>query len=220
LRSWKSLDRVGMVGLGVRGSGYCGRPCVTCTESACHTLGAASRRELKWWRDNAHCWMAISFEDVWKTRIKDIHVDASGFGYGSTNGLWGLWKEEELDWIIAVKELESLRRQVCRLSVGARVRIATDNQVVFWSMKRGRSFCWEINNLLRRIGGDMMARNLDVEVFWVPSEENQADWISRCWSRPCLDTGFLGNLPSGSSGSRSGTSGTSGNHLGGFPTLG
>ena len=172
LRSWRSLDRERTEGLGVRGSGYSG------------WLSAASRRELKWWRDNAGKWMPLNIEDVWKVRIKDFHTDASGFGYGSSNGLWGLWKAEEMDWIIAVKEMEAVRRAIGRLEPGEKVRIGVDNTAVYWSLKRGRSFSWDLNNLVRRIGGDVNKRKLQVDFYWVPTEENRADEASRSRTRP------------------------------------
>ena len=193
LRAWK--DRVRMVGLGVRGSGYSGR----LTEHERNRkpfrgagffgkLSPASRRELKWWRDHGADWMAMDFAEVWSSRIKDIHVDASSYGYGSDNGLWGLWKAEEKGWNIALKEMEVLRRQVSKLPNGSKIWIGTDNSVVFWSWRRGRSFCWDINNLIRRIGGDIHARDLDVEVYWVPTWANRADEASRSWRRKGEET--------------------------------
>lgn len=170
VRFWR--DRVRMEGLGVRGSGYSGQ------------FSAGSRRELKWWRDNVRHWMPANLDDVWKTRIKEFHTDASGYAYGSSDGLWGLWKIEELNWNIAIKEMEALRRAISRLTRGDKARIGVDNQAVFWCLKRGRSFSWELNDLLRRIGGDMNARKLELDFYWVPSEENLADAASRSWTRP------------------------------------
>jgi hypothetical protein len=130
----------------------------------------------------------VEIDDIWSTRISEIHCDASDFGYGSTTGLWGLWKKEEKQWIIAMKELETVRRLICSIPAGSRYRIRVDNMVAFWALRRGRSFCWELNNLVRRIGGDAFARNLQLDVEWIASEDNQADWISRRWNRP-LDPG-------------------------------
>ncbi len=176
-RIWRDLHEIrgGLVGgLGVRGQG----------SNLKRVFSGAAKRELRWWWKNADNRLTMDLEDVWKTRIKDIHTDASGYGYGSSDGLWGLWEAEEKDWNIAIKEMEAVRRELCRLESNSRTRIGVDNTVVFWSLKRGRSFCWELNNLVRRIGGDARARNLDLDFYWVASEQNRADWISRQWSRP------------------------------------
>ncbi|MHB1800000.1 MAG: ribonuclease H family protein, partial [Vulcanimicrobiaceae bacterium] len=140
-------------------------------------LGAPSKRELRWWSKNAGSGMAFRLEEMESGDI--IDCDASGYGYGSTSGVWGLWKDEEMDWNIAVKEMEAVRRTVGKIDNGGSVTIRCDNQAVYWSLVRGRSFCLELNNLVRRIGGDVMARNLDINFVWIPSEENGADWISR-----------------------------------------
>lgn len=174
LRIWRDLDRVRMEGLGVRGQGSLGR------------LSSGSRRELKWWRDHVRHWMPVNLEDVWRTRVSEFHTDASGYAYGSSNGLWGLWKAEELNWNIAVKEMEALRRGICRMRNGETARIGVDNMAVYWCLKRGRAFCWELNDLLRRIGGDINSRGLNLDFYWVPSEENLADRASRSWTRPQL----------------------------------
>ncbi|MHB1800021.1 MAG: ribonuclease H family protein, partial [Vulcanimicrobiaceae bacterium] len=175
LRAWKSLSRGMEEGLlEVRGQG---------SKEVDRSLGAASRRELKWWRRNAGGGIALRLEEVERTLID---CDASDYGFGATNGLWGLWKLEELNWNIAVKEMESLRRTVGRLDFGQSVTLRCDNQAVYWCMLRGRSFCWELNSLVRRIGGDAMARELDIKVIWIPTWQNEADGISRSWSRPAL----------------------------------
>jgi hypothetical protein len=128
--------------------------------------------------------MNAKLEDVGlKSRARDIHCDASGFAFGNTDGLWGLWKAEERDWPIMVKEMEALRRTVCMAEKGSKLNIKCDNQAVYWSLKRGRSFCWDLNNLVRRIGGDVFARKIDLDVEWIGTEDNLADGVSRAWSR-------------------------------------
>ena len=143
-----------------------------------------SKRELRWWVKNAGEGLPTTFDDVWHTRVQEIHTDASGYGYGSTEGLWGLWEAEERDWIIAIKEMEAVRRQLCKMKPGTKARIGVDNTVVYWTLKRGRSFSWDLNNLIRRIGGDVKARHLEIDFEWIPTEENRADWVSRCKTRP------------------------------------
>jgi hypothetical protein len=88
--------------------------------------------------------------------------------------------------MIAIKELEAVRRTIGRVENGTRVRIGCDNTVAYWTLKKGRSFCLELNNLIKRIGGDVHARKIDVDFYWLKSEDNMADWISRSWKRPEL----------------------------------
>jgi hypothetical protein len=80
--------------------------------------------------------------------------------------------------------METVRRQICRMEPESKTRIGVDNMVVYWCLKRGRSFCWELNEQVRRIGGDANARKLELEFMWVPTEKNKADWVSRQWKRP------------------------------------
>jgi hypothetical protein len=145
-------------------------------------LTMGSRRELKWWINHAGDWTNARLEDV-GLRARDIHCDASGFAFGNTDGLWGLWKAEERNWHIMVKEMEALRRTVCMSKHGSKLSIKCDNQAVYWSLKRGRSFCWDLNDLVRRIGGDVFARKIDLNVEWIGTKSNLADGISRAWSR-------------------------------------
>ena len=179
LRAWKQWTRDSTTGLGVgpglgvRGSGFTwnGRP---------WTLSPASRRELKWWRDNLGAWrLRTELGELARGGMKEIFVDASGYAYGATNAVWGLWNEEEFNWNIAVKEIEALRRAVTKLPSNSSWTVWTDNKAVFWSMKRGRAFCWELNDAVRTDRGDMNARGLRLDVRWVRSEDNPADWISR-----------------------------------------
>lgn len=145
-------------------------------------LSSASRRELKWWRKHAGNWIPLRLEEVAQSRIANFHSDASGYAYGSTNGVWGLWKIEEQFWNIAVKELEAVRRLVCSLPKGTKAKIGCDNMAAFWVLKRGRAFSWDLNNLVRRLGGDVFARGLDLEFYWVASKDNLADGPSRAWT--------------------------------------
>jgi hypothetical protein len=80
--------------------------------------------------------------------------------------------------------MEAVRRQVSKLEKGAKVRIGVDNTAVYWSLKRGKSFSWELNSLVRQIGGDATIRNLELDFVWMLSETNRADWVSRCWTKP------------------------------------
>jgi hypothetical protein len=184
LKWWKELIRDEGGGLGVRGQG-----CVGSVETP-KRISKASKLELKWWKKNATNWIPMELEDVWKTTTTNIHSDACDYGYGATNGLWGLWNGEEVNWMIAIKELEAVRRTIGRVENGTRVRIGCDNTVAYWTLKKGRSFCLELNNLIKRIGGDVHARKIDVDFYWLKSEDNMADWISRSWERPQL-TGYL-----------------------------
>lgn len=147
-------------------------------------LSSASKRELKWWRKHASDWLPVEMDSVWKIKHEMIFADSSDFAFGSSNGLWGRWKEDEMDWIIAIKELETIRRLVCSLDNDAHYTIYCDNSVVFWSLMRGRSFSKDINTLVKRIGGDAFKRGLKLRIRWVPSEDNKADWISRSVKRP------------------------------------
>ena len=70
-----------------------------------------------------------------------------------------------------------------RQKKNCKLKIKCDNQAVFWILKRGRSFCWELNNLVRRIGGDLHSRGIWLEVDWIKSEDNLADGISRSWNK-------------------------------------
>ena len=183
-RSWRSLEERVDVGGGVRGfGGSYGKGPGTQRGGTERRLSPASRRELKWWKTHGGEWIPLRIKEVAESAFEHFHTDASGFAYGATNGLWGLWKEEEKDWNIAIKELEALRRLVCSVPRNSRLKVGCDNMAVYWVLWRGRAFSWDLNNLIRRLGGDVFARNLDLEVYWVPTKLNRADGVSRAWSR-------------------------------------
>lgn len=147
-------------------------------------ISPASRRELKWWKEHATNWLPVEIDDVWRVRHNMVFTDSSDFAFGATNGMWGRWVHDEVDWNIAIKELESVRRLICTLNNGTRCTVYCDNSVAFWSLIKGRSFSLDINELIKRIGGDAFKRNLHLRFRWVPSEDNVADWISRSGTRP------------------------------------
>ena len=94
-------------------------------------------------------------------RMMDIQVvDSGNFASGNINNLCRNWNfSKEINWNFAIKKLENLRRTVCSTNENSRIRINCDDLQVFWTMQRGSSFCLELNNLVKRIGGDLKSRN-------------------------------------------------------------
>ena len=79
-------------------------------------MSAASRRELKWWRDNLGTWkLRTALGGLARGGVKELFVDASGYAYGATNAVWGMWNEEEVRLEHCIKEIEALRRAVTKL---------------------------------------------------------------------------------------------------------
>jgi hypothetical protein len=64
-------------------------------------------------------------------------------------------------------------------SAHARVLLLTDNQSVYYSLRKGRSSSSSLLSLLRRISALLLSGNLIVQVAWVQSDRNPADAPSR-----------------------------------------
>jgi hypothetical protein len=152
---------------------------VDCVQQQCHAwkLSEESLEELRWWMINVEKPVPVRIEDM--KEQASIYSDASSYGFGSTNGLWGLWSGEEVDWHIAKKEMEAVRRTIGRLNNNSSAKIMTDNVAVHWCLVKGRSHVKDLNELIRRIGADIADRQLDLTFHWVCSEENLADEVSR-----------------------------------------
>lgn len=125
--------------------------------------------------------------DVTRELTATVFVDACNYGYGASTGLWGLWSQKELNWNIAIKEMDALRRTIDSLKRCEVVHFKVDNLVVFWCMVKGRSSCLDLNNLVKRIGGTVKTKRLTVTFEWIRSEDNMADWISRAMEDPTRD---------------------------------
>jgi hypothetical protein len=94
-----------------------------------------------------------------------------------------MWNAEETQWHIGIKELETVRRAIGRMKPGTKALVSVDNTCAYWSLMRGRAFSWDLNDIVRRIGGDVKARGLGLSFRWVSTTNNLADSISRATSR-------------------------------------
>lgn len=150
-------------------------------------LNDRCRKELRWWLNNARSWLNMTLLDVTRELTATVFVDACNYGYGASTGLWGLWSQKELNWNIAIKEMDALRRTIDSLKRCEVVHFKVDNLVVFWCMVKGRSSCLDLNNLVKRIGGTVKTKRLTVTFEWIRSEDNMADWISRAMEDPTRD---------------------------------
>ena len=132
-------------------------------------LSSESKKELAWWSRNAGEWMNMELENVANSgRMMDIQVvDSGNFASGNINNLCRNWNfSKEINWNFAIKKLENLSRTVCSANENSRIRINCDDLQVFWTMQRGRSFCLELNNLVKRIGGDLKSRKIKLQLDW------------------------------------------------------
>lgn len=141
-------------------------------------MSKESKKELLWWIKNTRNSLSLRLSHS-SYYCTEIHSDASGLAYASTSGVWGCWKDTEIDWNILIKETEALRRTICSLEKGKNYVVKIDNYALFWSLKKGRSRSREVNLILRRIGGDLQKRDLHVDFEWISTKENQADFASR-----------------------------------------
>jgi len=84
---------------------------------------------------------------------------------------------------INVLELEAVIMLVKRLSLEgwhhSRVLVAVDSRVVVGAIAKGRSSSHKLNFRLRKLGALLLARDLYLEVVWIPTWANPADAPSR-----------------------------------------
>lgn len=62
---------------------------------------------------------------------------------------------------------------------GTRVACHVDSQVLYYLLRRGRSSAYGLGRVARTLAAIILCGNLEVEVVWLPSEQNPADAASR-----------------------------------------
>ena len=172
------------------------REMATAVSKACKgmdiTLSENLREELKFWR----------FLDTWSTPIpwrQEGHValristDASAFRWAAKihlvtgeKEIGDYWTEDLRQNHINVKEMYAVLLTIRSLPLSVkdcRVDINVDNQVALnaWHGRGPKSF--KQSNVARLLFQEVTKRNLQVEMSYVPSDANQADYFSRTLSR-------------------------------------
>ncbi|KAF7305004.1 Reverse transcriptase ribonuclease h [Mycena kentingensis (nom. inval.)] len=160
------------------------------SKTARHHHTTATDNALKWWR--ATLSVPGTPRDL-KPRgpVQDLrlYVDAStDWGIGTYwDGLWDAFKTKEgwrsksrhITWLEAVA-LEFMIYTIEAAGLhDVHLRIYSDNQGVIGAFKKGRSPNSEINLAIRRMEVVLDARNISLELEYVPSAENPADKLSR-----------------------------------------
>lgn len=150
------------------------------------------RREISHW----------AFLDSWKGslpwksevhRLVKMYTDASNTGWGGIllrenadqTEMRGYWDVSERHLPISTKESLALLRVLENLPVecsNARLDVLSDSKVLIGSWERQVSACETSSDILKRIFEVSSAKNLDINLFFVPSKENLADEPSRVMS--------------------------------------
>ncbi|KAF7304606.1 hypothetical protein MKEN_01174500 [Mycena kentingensis (nom. inval.)] len=160
------------------------------SKTARHHHTTATDNALKWWR--ATLSVPGTPRDLRpRGPVKDLrlYVDAStDWGVGTYwDGLWDAFKTIEgwksksrhITWLEAVA-LELIVYTVEEAGLhDAYLRVYSDNQGVIGAFRKGRSPNSEINLAIRRMEVVLDARNIALELVYVPSLENPADKLSR-----------------------------------------
>ncbi|KAI8519652.1 hypothetical protein Bbelb_029090 [Branchiostoma belcheri] len=146
------------------------------------------KEQLEHWR----------FLDTWeghvpwraeKREVVTLSSDASGFRWG---GSWtteehsvqcgDYWQQRERQNIIAVKETEALRRVLVSAEALVRnkkvdARVDNMNLIAAWHNQGGRSI--DLSRAIVKLWETVMEYNVDLNLIFVPSKENEADAPSR-----------------------------------------
>ncbi|KAI8494109.1 hypothetical protein Bbelb_284560 [Branchiostoma belcheri] len=146
------------------------------------------KEQLEHWR----------FLDTWeghvpwraeKREVVTLSSDASGFRWG---GSWtteehsvqcgDYWQQRERQNIIAVKETEALRRVLLSAEALVRnkkvdARVDNMNLIAAWHNQGGRSI--DLSRAIVKLWETVMEYNVDLNLIFVPSKENEADAPSR-----------------------------------------
>ena len=150
------------------------------------------RREILHW----------TFLDNWKGclpwksevhRLVKIYSDASNTGWGGIllrenaahTEMRGYWDVSERQLPISARESLALLRVLENLPAeyaNARLDVLSDSQVLIGSWERQVSACETSSDILKRIFEVSSSKNLDINLFFVPSKENLADKPSRAMS--------------------------------------
>ena len=122
-----------------------------------------------------------------------IYSDASNTGWGGIllrenaahTEMRGYWDVSERQLPISARESLALLRVLENLPAeyaNARLDVLSDSQVLIGSWERQVSACETSSDILKRIFEVSSSKNLDINLFFVPSKENLADKPSRAMS--------------------------------------
>ncbi|KAI8494118.1 hypothetical protein Bbelb_284650 [Branchiostoma belcheri] len=146
------------------------------------------RKELEHWR----------FLDQWQGHIPwrsekhesiRLFSDASGFRWGGslvteqgTTEFGDYWTGQEQANIIAVKETEALRRVLITAENKVRDKrvdalVDNTNLISAWNKKGGKSL--QLSRAIRDLWEEVVRLNVDLNLTFTPSKENEADAPSR-----------------------------------------
>ena len=67
----------------------------------------------------------------------------------------------------------------CRNAFGSRVLLLSDSQVVVYGLRKGRFSSKKLLAVYKRLVALMFAMEFQVYPFWIPSQSNPADGLSR-----------------------------------------
>ncbi|KAF7300881.1 Reverse transcriptase ribonuclease h [Mycena kentingensis (nom. inval.)] len=160
------------------------------SKTARHHHTTATDTALKWWRATLSV-PGIPRVLVTRGPVQDLrlYVDAStDWGIGTYwDGQWDAFRMKEgwksksrhITWLEAI----ALEFMVYTIEAAglcdANLKIYSDNQGVIGAFRKGRSPNSEINLAIRRMEVVLDARNIALELEYVPSMENPADKLSR-----------------------------------------
>ena len=119
--------------------------------------------------------------------------DASNSGWGGTiyfdphkpTSVSAPWSREDRATSIKIREALALRNTLHVLSAqvqNARVDCYVDNQALVHVWQNGSSRSWELNHVLKEIFDITLNANLYLQLHYIPSADNPADYPSRLLS--------------------------------------
>src|SRR5579859_1938078 len=159
-------------------------------------IPVAARRDIRWWLYFLTAWSSVSI--IRLSRINyDAATDASGVkgiggvfnGYIFSERIPSRHREKHINW----KEMFAILHAFIlwhKRWAGGRLRLACDNTAVVDAVSK-RSIKGETINPLQIILLIAAVFDIDIQIFWVPSEENiVADAASRHDFKKLTDLGF------------------------------